>query len=74
VEDVMKLRLHGTSAECAAATERLRRTPGLHLQDESRPYPDRAGELVRVYLTVHLASTSGGQPDPGGGAGGGRRR
>ena len=45
----MKLRLHGTPAECAAATERLRRTPGLHIQDESRPYPDRGGELVRVY-------------------------
>ena len=46
----MKLRLHGTPAECAAATERLRRTPGLHVQDQSRPYPDRGGELVRVYL------------------------
>ena len=50
----MKLRLHGTPAECAAATERLRRTPGLHVQDESRPHPDCGGELVRVYLTVHL--------------------
>jgi hypothetical protein len=49
----MKLRLHGTPAECAA-TERLRRTSGLHVQDESRPYPDRGGELVRVSLTVHL--------------------
>jgi hypothetical protein len=47
----MKLRLHGTPAECAAATERLRHTPGLHVQDESRPY--RGGELVRIYLTVH---------------------
>ena len=43
----MKLRLHGTPAERAAATERLRHTPGLHVQDESRPYPDRGGELVR---------------------------
>ena len=50
----MKLRLHGTPAECAAATERLGRTPGLHIPDESRPSPDRGGELVRVYLTVHL--------------------
>src|SRR5215211_2405189 len=56
----MKLRLHGTPAECAAATEQLRRTPGLHVQDQSRPYPDRSGELVRVYLTVHL-----NQPRPG---------
>jgi hypothetical protein len=46
----MKLRLHGTPVECAAATQRLRRTPGLHVQDESRPYHDRGGELVRVYL------------------------
>ena len=50
----MKLRLHGTPAECAAATQRLRRTPGLDIQDQSRPYPDRGGELVRVSLTIHL--------------------
>ena len=50
----MKLRLHGTPTECAAATRRLRRTPGLHLQDQRRPDPDRSGELVRVSLTVHL--------------------
>ena len=70
----MKLRLHGTSAECTAAVERLRRTPGLHVQDESRPYPDRAGELVRVYLTVHLDPHQQRPPGPGDGAGGGRRR
>ena len=61
----MKLRLHGTPAECAAATERLRRTPGLHVQDESRSYPDRGGELVRVHLTVHLNPA----PAPGQGSG-----
>jgi hypothetical protein len=49
----MKLRLHGTPAECADATQRLRRSPGLHIQDQSRSYPDRGGELVRVYLTIH---------------------
>jgi hypothetical protein len=54
----MKLRLHGTPAECAAGADRLHRTPGLHVQDESRPYPDRSGELVRVYLTVDLDPTS----------------
>jgi hypothetical protein len=48
VEDVMMLRLHGASAECAAATERLRRTLGFRITDQSRPYPDRAGELVRA--------------------------
>jgi hypothetical protein len=68
----MKLRLQGTPAECAAATQRRRRTPGLHLQDESRPYPDRGGELVRVYLTVDLDPASNDQPghrggDPGSG-------
>jgi hypothetical protein len=47
----MKLRLHGTSAECATATQRLRHTPALHVQDQRRPYPDRGGELVRVYPT-----------------------
>jgi hypothetical protein len=51
----MKLRLHGTLAECVTAAERLRHTPGLHIQDQSRPYTDR-GELVRVYFTVHLDS------------------
>jgi hypothetical protein len=70
----MKLRLHGTSAECAATTERLRRTPGLHVQDESRPYPDHAGELVRVYLTVHLDPTSNDRPGQCAAGGGGRQR
>jgi hypothetical protein len=59
----MKLRLHGTPAESAAAIERLRRSPGLRVQDQSRPFPDRGGELVRVYLTVHL------NPAPAGGRG-----
>jgi hypothetical protein len=73
VENVMKLRLHGTSAECAAATQRLRRTPDLHITDESRPYPDHNGELVPVDLTVDLDPTSHNQPgQPAGG--GGRRR
>jgi hypothetical protein len=71
----MKLRLHGTPAECAAAAARLRRTSGLHVQDESRPYPDRTGELVRVYLTVDLNLTSSdsqsGQPTGAGKGGGG---
>jgi hypothetical protein len=74
VEDVMNLCLHGSPAECAAATERLRRTPGIPSTDESRPYPDPAGELVRVDLTVQLDSTSGRQPGPSAGARGGRRR
>jgi hypothetical protein len=43
----------------------MRRTPGLHTQDQSRPYPDRGGELVRVYLTVHLNPA----PAPGQGSG-----
>jgi hypothetical protein len=66
----MKLRLHGTSAECATAATLLRRTPGLHIADESCPYPDRTGELVRVYLTARLTDLD--RPDDGG-RGGGRR-
>ena len=61
----MKLRLHGTPAECAAATQRLRRTPGLHVQDQSRPYPDRSGELVP--RLPHRPP----QPSPGPGEGSG---
>jgi hypothetical protein len=49
------------------------RTPGLHLANESRPYPDRGSELVRVYLTVDLDPTSD-QPGQQAGGGGGRRR
>jgi hypothetical protein len=67
----MKLRLHSTLAECATATTRLRRAPGLHITDQSRPYPDRTGELVRIYLTVDLGS---GQPGAHATGGGGRRR
>jgi hypothetical protein len=73
MEDLMKLRLHGTQAECAAAAERLRGTPGLHITDQSRPYPDRGGELVRVYLTAHL-DTPSGQSGTRVGGGGGRRQ
>jgi hypothetical protein len=73
MEGLMNLRLHGTPPECAVAADRLRRTPGLHIQDESRPYPDRSGELVRVYLTVHL-DTGSGQPGAHTRSGGGRRR
>jgi hypothetical protein len=68
----MKLRLHGTPAECTAAADRLRRTPGLHITDQSRPCPDRTGELVRVYLTAHL-DTPSGQSGTRAGGGEGRR-
>jgi hypothetical protein len=69
----MTLRLHGTPAECAAAAAMLRRTLGLRVQDESRPYPDRAGELVRVYLTVDLDPTNSEQPGQPTSGGGGQR-
>jgi hypothetical protein len=69
----MKLRLHGTLAECATAAARLRRTPGLHISDESRPYPDGGGELVRVYLTVELDPTGNDQPGQPTGGGGTKR-
>jgi hypothetical protein len=70
----MKLRLHGTPTECAAAAARLRRTPGLHVQDESRPYPDRSDELVRIYLTVDLDPTGNDQPGQPAASRGGRRQ
>jgi hypothetical protein len=70
----MQLRLHGTPVECAAAADRLRRTPGLHVKDQSRPYPDRTGELVRVYLTVHLDPTSNDQAGQLASSGGGGKR
>jgi hypothetical protein len=70
----MKLRLHGTPADCATAARLLRRTPGLHITDQSRPYPDRTGELVRVYLSAHLDPTSSDQPGQRVSAGAGRRR
>jgi hypothetical protein len=73
MEDLMKRRLHGTPAECAVAAERLRRTLGLHITDQSRPYPDRTGELVRVYLTAQL-DTPSGQSGTRAGGGEGRRR
>ena len=64
----MKLRLHGTPTECARRHRTAAPHPGLHIQDQGRPYPDRSGELVRVYLTVHLDPTSNR------GGGGGRQR
>ena len=48
----MNIRLHGTAEECAAAASVLARALGLTVQDVSRPYRDRNGRLVRVYLTV----------------------
>ena len=69
----MKLRLHGTHSECAAAAARLRHTPGLHIADQSHPYPDRSGELVRVYLTAHLDPTTNQTGERVGSRGGSRQ-
>jgi hypothetical protein len=66
LEVLMTLRLHGTPAECGAAADRLRRTPGMTIQDESHPYPDRTGGLVRVYLTADLADADGPDDRRGG--------
>ena len=45
----MKIRLHGTEDECAAAVELLGEV--LLIQSVSEPYPDRGRSvLVRVYI------------------------
>jgi hypothetical protein len=47
----MRLRLHGTSPEIAAAVAALREV--FDIDTASRPYPDRPpSTLVRVYLNV----------------------
>jgi hypothetical protein len=71
MEDLMRLRLHGTPAECAVATAGLRRIPGLHNVDQSRPYPDHTGELVRVDLDP---TSDGDRPGHRVGAGGESRQ
>ncbi len=49
----MKIRLHGTGAECAAAVARLRGV--LDVRSVSVPYPDRGDSvLVRVYVDAAL--------------------
>jgi hypothetical protein len=60
----MKLRLHGTPAECAAATQ-CAAPPASTPKTRAARIPDRRGELVRVYLTVHLNPA----PAPGQGSG-----
>lgn len=49
----MKIRLHGTSEECAEAVKRLQ---GIFaVVSVSEQYPDRgASRLVRVYVEVRL--------------------
>jgi hypothetical protein len=73
-EDLVKLRLHGTPAECATAAALLRRAHGLDITDQSRPYPDRSGELVRVYLTARFDPGRGGRFGARAGGGGARGR
>jgi hypothetical protein len=49
----VKLRLHGTPAECEAATRRLAEV--FDAVSVSPPYPDRGRSvLVRVYLELRL--------------------
>jgi hypothetical protein len=51
----VKIRLWGTSEECAAAAERLMRCPGLVVLSVSEPYADRgASVLVRVFVEARL--------------------
>ena len=53
----MRIRLHGTEAECQATAERL--ADVLDVLDVSRAYPDRPpSRLVRLYLTVSAPTTN----------------
>lgn len=52
----MKIRLHGTRTEIAAALHQIRAL--LDVQDVSRIYADRPpSTLVRIYLTAQPANT-----------------
>jgi hypothetical protein len=51
----VKIRLHGTDAECQHAAAALSRCAGLEVLAVSAPYPDRgASRLVRVYAEIRL--------------------
>ncbi|MCX9190574.1 hypothetical protein C3Y87_03925 [Carbonactinospora thermoautotrophica] len=54
----MRIRLHGTEAECRAALALLATV--LEVVAVSDPYPDRRGtsRLVRVYLDTRLPDTT----------------
>jgi hypothetical protein len=47
----------------------LARPPGLTVQDISRPYRDRNGRLVRIYLTVALEQAALHDDTPAGDGG-----
>jgi hypothetical protein len=54
----VKLRVHGTTQECAQVVEVLHQV--LDVVSESEPYPDRGrSSLVRVYLEIRLNSDGG---------------
>jgi hypothetical protein len=50
----MKLRLHGTPAECAAAPQRRRRTPASTSKTRAAPTQTAAASWSAPSLTVHL--------------------
>ncbi|MFF0152624.1 hypothetical protein [Micromonospora sp. NPDC005203] len=55
----MRIRLHGTPTETAAALDAIARV--LHIQQVSRPYPDRRSPLLqRIYL--HATPREGTRP------------
>jgi hypothetical protein len=60
----VRLRLHGTAAECQAATRRLAEV--FDVVAISGPYPDRGpSRLVRVYLELRLHPTPAPPAGPG---------
>ncbi|SBW21110.1 hypothetical protein FDG2_1905 [Candidatus Protofrankia californiensis] len=60
----MKIRLHGTDAECRAAAGAIASV--LDVVAASDPYPDRGrSRLVRVYLDARLPTALRKSPAPG---------
>jgi hypothetical protein len=54
----VKIRLMGSEQECTALAALLQTTPGLHVADISRPYPNRDDPAkVRIYIDVFLSGT-----------------
>ncbi|MEV4275859.1 hypothetical protein [Actinoplanes xinjiangensis] len=55
----MEIRLMGSQQQCTALAAVLQTTPGLHVTDVSRPYPNRHDPAtVRLYLNASLTGST----------------